>query len=201
MRATSRVLMGGAGLALLLAVGATGAAGFVDAPGYPVAFACSACHGPGGQSRADSMPILAGMWPEYFRKAIQDYASGRRPSAEMEPFARMVMAVGQDAVAAYFASQPFRPTPVPVDAAAAARGRAAAAPCVACHGPVGEGDRARLVPPLRGQPAGYLREQILLFRDGARSPEDPAVRAAKALMRDLPEAAVDDLAAYYASLR
>jgi len=66
---------------------------------------------------------------------------------------------------------------------------------------VGEGDRARLVPPLRGQPAGYLREQILLFRDGARSPEDPAVRAAKALMRDLPEAAVDDLAAYYASLR
>ncbi len=42
---------------------------------------------------------------------------------------------------------------------------------------------------------------MLLFKQEARSPGDPGVRAVKALMRDVSEAAIGDLAAYYASLR
>ena len=54
---------------------------------YAKAFACSACHGLGGNSTAAATPVLAGMSAWYFKKAIEDYASGRRVSAEMEPFA------------------------------------------------------------------------------------------------------------------
>jgi cytochrome c553 len=200
MRTITRLLIVAAGLVAVAAAGEAGA-GPVDARGYTKAFACSACHGFGGASRADAMPILAGMWPEYFRKTIQDYAAGRRPSPEMEPFAKMVVAAGLDDVAAYFASQPFVPAAAPTDAAAVARGQAAAARCRTCHGSAGQGDRARVIPPLRGQPAGYLRQQILLFKQDARSPGDAALREMKAIMRDVPDATAADLAAYYSSLR
>jgi cytochrome c553 len=198
MRRLTRLLILAAASALAVS---PAAAGPLDAPGYASAFACSACHGLGGASQADSMPTLAGMWPEYFKKAIADYAAGRRPSAEMEPFAKMVVAAGADDVAAYFASQPFAPARGRNDPAAVERGRSAAARCTTCHGPEGQGDRARLIPPLRGQPAGYLREQIQLFKRDARSPGDAALRDMKTIMRGLDDATVADLAAYYSSLR
>src|SRR5262249_24123805 len=53
-------------------------AGPLDMPGAPQAMVCSACHGFAGQSRSNTMPILAGIAPWYFKKAIQDYAAGKR---------------------------------------------------------------------------------------------------------------------------
>ena len=73
----------------LLLAGEAGA-GALDTPGYDKAFSCSACHGAAGNSRTDAMPILAGMSPAYFKKAIEDYATGKRVSPEMEPFAKQV---------------------------------------------------------------------------------------------------------------
>jgi cytochrome c553 len=196
-----RLLVGCAALALLTAVAGPVAAGPVDVPGYAKAFSCSACHGFAGNSPSNSVPILAGMPAWYLKKAIDDYASGRRPAAEMEPYAKMVKELGVEDVAAYFASQPRRPTPVKADAAAVERGRAAAAPCAACHGPAGKGDPARGVPDLTGQPAGYLRTQMERFRADTRSPGEPRLRELKQLMRGLPDATLGDLAAYYSSLR
>jgi cytochrome c553 len=185
-----------------LAAGAPAAgAGPLDGPGYAKAFTCSACHGFNGNSPSDTMPILAGMNAAYFRKAIQDYAAGRRPSPEMSPYAKMVLALGVDEVAAYFAGQPRQPTRVRVDRAAVERGRTASAACVVCHGPEGKGDPAKLIPSLAGQPPGYLRSQMALFKADQRSPGDEALRALKALMKTLPDAQLGDLAAYYASLR
>ena len=73
---------------------------------------CSACHGFAGQSRGDTVPILAGIDAAYFKKAIADYAAGRRPSPEMEPYAKMVTHFGVDDVAGYFAGQKREPTPL-----------------------------------------------------------------------------------------
>lgn len=196
-----RLLVGGAVLALLAAVAGPVAAGPIDAPGYAKAFSCSACHGFAGNSPSNSVPILAGMPAWYFKKAIDDYASGRRPAAEMEPYAKMVKELGVDDVAAYFASQTRRPTPVKVEAGAVERGRAAAGPCAACHGPAGKGDALKGVPELAGQPLGYLKTQIERFRADARSPGDPRLREMKQLMRGIPDATIGDLAAYYSSLR
>jgi cytochrome c553 len=185
----------------VLLVAAPAGAGPLDHPGYAKAFTCSACHGFGGNSKSDAMPILAGMDAGYLKKALQDYAAGKRPSPEMEPYAKMALHVGVDDVAGYFASQAREATPVKVDAAAVARGKTAAPPCAACHGADGKGDAAKLVPSLAGQAPGYLRNQILAFKQDRRSPGDDALKPMKAIMRTIPDAAIADLAAYYSSLR
>jgi cytochrome c553 len=186
---------------MLVALGGMAGAGPLDGPGAPKALVCSACHGFAGASPSDTMPVLAGIDAAYFKKAIGDYATGRRPSPEMEPYAKMVNQFGLDDIAAYFAAQPRARTPVRADAAAVARGRTAAAQCVVCHGPEGTGDRAKLIPDLTGQPPGYLRNQMLLFKSDQRSPGDASLKALKALMRELPDETLADLAAYYSSLR
>src|SRR3989304_746583 len=157
-----RFLSGVVGVALALAVAGSAAAGPKDA-GYTKAFSCSACHGWDGASRADTMPVLAGMPAWYLKKTIQDYASGRRPAAEMEPYAKMVLQLGVDDVATYFAKQ-TKPAPVAADPAAVGRGRAAAPPCAICHRPAGKGDPAKGVPDLTGQTAGHLRNPMPLFK-------------------------------------
>src|SRR5262245_15117017 len=173
-------------LVILLAAGSA-VAGPLDAPGATKALTCSACHGMGGQSPSNTMPILAGIAPGYFKKAIEDYANGKRPSPEMEPYAKMANVLGVDELAGYFAAQKREPTPIPADPAAAARGKTAAAQCAACHGADGRGDPSKLIPDLRGQPPGYLRSQMLLFKADKRSPGDPALKAIKALMVTIPD--------------
>jgi len=188
-------------LLLVLAVAGTAAAGPLDAPGAPQALVCSACHGFGGQSQSNTMPIIAGIAPWYFKKAIQDYAAGKRTSPEMEPYAKQVLQLGADDVAAYFAAQQRTPSPVKLDPAAVERGRAAAVQCTLCHGVSGKGDSSKGVPDLTGQPPGYLRNQMLLFKADRRSPGDEQLKAVKALMRTIPDEQIADLAAYWSSVR
>jgi cytochrome c553 len=187
--------------AVALTLTASGvAAGPLDAPGYTKAFSCSACHGPAGNSRTASTPVLAGMPTWYFKKAIEDYAAGRRLSPEMEPFSKMVRLLGVDEVAGYFAAQPREKLAVKLDRASVANGRKAATVCAACHGDDGRGDEARGVPSLQGQPPGYLKNQMLLFKTDRRSPGDEALVKMKTVMKSLDDATMADLAAYYASL-
>ena len=185
----------------VLASGTAWAAGPLDHPGYVKALTCTACHGAGGNSPSSSMPILAGMNSAYFKKQIQDYAAGKRPSPEMEPYAKQVLQLGVDEVAAYFAAQKMQPTPVKSDPAAIERGRAASAQCVICHGRDGKGDPAKAVPNITRQPPGYLAEQMALFKQDRRNPGDASLAALKALMKTIPDATFGDLAAYYSSLR
>ena len=187
-------------LLLLLLAPAVGA-GPLDAPGATSALACSACHGFAGQSQSNTMPILAGIAPWYFKKAIADYAAGKRPSPEMEPYAKQVLQFGVDEIAAYFAAQQRTASPVKLDAAAVERGKAAAAQCTVCHGVSGKGDASKGVPDLTGQPPGYLRNQMLLFKADRRSPGDDTLKAVKALMKTIPDEQFADLAAYWSSVR
>ena len=188
-------------LFLLFGLATTALAGPLDTPGYAKAVTCSACHGANGNSRSDSMPILAGMNVAYFKKAIEDYAAGRRVSPEMEPFAKQVKLLGVDEIATFFAAQKREPSPSKPDRAAIERGRAASAPCAACHGPEGQGDAPKLVPAIAGQPVGYIRNQLLLFKADKRSPGDPALTQLKSLLRSIPDETLADIAAYYSSLK
>jgi len=188
-------------LFLVLGLGYAGEAGPLDLPGAPQALVCSACHGFGGQSQSNTMPILAGMAPSYFKKAIQDYAAGKRPSPEMEPYAKQVLQFGVDDVAAYFAAQKRTASPVKLDPAAVERGRAAAVQCTLCHGVSGKGDLSKGVPDLTGQPPGYLRNQMLLFKADRRSPGDAQLKVIKALMLTIPDEQLADLAQYWSSVR
>jgi hypothetical protein len=82
MTTTRRFLIGLTGVALLAVAPPPSGAGPND-PGYAKAFTCSACHGYDGASRSDTVPVLAGMPAWYLKKTIQDYASGKRPAAEI----------------------------------------------------------------------------------------------------------------------
>ena len=181
--------------------GAARAAGPLDDPAFAKVITCAACHGAGGNSRTNMMPIIAGLDPAYFKRQIENYATGERPSPEMEPYAKEIQFLGLDQIAAYFATQKRQPTPIRATAEAAARGKAAAAQCVVCHGPEGKGDPARLIPSLAGQPPGYLAQQMLLFKQDPRNPGDSLLAAKKALMRIIPDSQFSELAAYYSSLR
>jgi cytochrome c553 len=190
-----------AGVLAALAMAAPVTAGPLDHPGYTKTFTCSACHGFGGNSKSDAMPILAGMDAAYLKKALQDYAAGRRLSAEMEPYAKMALHVGVDDVAQYFAAQKKEPSPIAIDAAAVARGKTASTQCAGCHGEKGQGDRAKLVPDLTGQPPGYLHSQMMLFKTDKRGPGDAKIREKLLLMKQVPDETIANLAAYYSSIR
>ena len=200
---TSRFAAALAAAVFVLAAGpgATRAAGPLDDPAFAKVITCAACHGANGNSSSDMMPIIAGLDPAYFKRQIENYAAGKRPSPEMEPYAKEIQFLGLDQIAAYFAVQKRVPTPIRISAGAAASGKTVAAQCVICHGPDGKGEAARLIPGIAGQPPGYLAQQMLLFKADTRDPGDPMLAAKKALMRLVPDSQFPELAAYYSSLR
>ena len=190
-----------AALGLIVSGGTAGAAGPLDNPSFARTITCSACHGQNGNSRSDMMPIIAGLDQAYFKRQIENYATGRRPSPEMEPYAKQIQFLGLDQIAAFFMAQKREPTLIRVSPDAAAQGKVIAAQCVICHGQDGKGDAARLIPGLAGQPPGYLAQQMLLFKQDTRDPGDPLLAAKKALMRTIPDSQFPQLAAFYSSLR
>ncbi len=177
-------------------------AGPLDTPGATKAMVCSACHGFGGNSPGDTVPIIAAMPPSYFKKAIKDYAEGKRPSPEMEPYSKYVMQVGIDEMADYFAVQLKRPAISKADPNAAKRGAALGGQCESCHGSKGEGDAFRAIPALQGQPAGYLKAQLTLWKEDKRKLENASEeQTKKAMLKPLSDADLSGLAAYFATVK
>lgn len=80
-------------------------------------------------------------------------------------------------------------------AADAQAGRAKAAACAVCHGQAGISTVPN-APNLAGQPALYLEEQLRNYRSGKRRHEVMSVVA-----KPLSDADIDDLAAWYASIK
>ena len=190
-----------ASLALLLA-GADAGAGPLDSPGAQKALVCSACHGFAGNAPGNTVPILAGINANYFKKAIKDYADGKRTSPEMEPYSKYVVQFGVDEIASYFATQKKQPAKTKADPKAVSRGATLATQCAACHGPKGDGDADKSTPALRGQSDGYLQAQMALFGGDKRKLEDPALEEnKKRIFKGLSENDFADLAVYYATLK
>lgn len=166
---------------------------------------CVACHGPEGQGTG-AYPHLAGLGEAYIRRQLDAFASGERANAIMKPIASGLSESQRQAVAAYFSGL----SPVPADAAAGAPpdgpGRTLALhgrwqqdlpACVQCHGPGGQGIGEDF-PPLAGQPAAYLEDQLKAWRAGNR-PAGP-----QGLMGHIAERLDEDdlkaVAAYFAAL-
>ena len=77
----------------------------------------------------------------------------------------------------------------------AAKGKAAAVTCIACHGANGIGVTP-MWPNLNGQKAAYLVKQLKDFKSGAR--KDPSMGP---MAKPLTPAQMEDIAAYYSSLK
>jgi cytochrome c553 len=177
-------------------------AGPLDSAGAQKSLVCSACHGFAGNSPGNTVPILAGINANYFKKAIKDYAEGKRLSPEMEPYSKYVMQFGVDDIANYFAAQQKQPAKVKADPKAVSRGATLATQCISCHGPKGDGDADKVIPALRGQSAGFVQAQLALFKEDKRKPEDAALdENKKRILKGLDENDFADLAAYYSTLK
>lgn len=169
---------------------------------------CMACHGAdGGGQAAAGFPRLAGLPQAYLRKQLDDFANGSRVNATMQPVASGLSDAERDAVTAYYSKLPLpsaTPSPAPsgdtaqVGQRLATRGRWSDAlpACEQCHGPdgVGVGDH---FPPLSGQSAVYLSNQLHAWQQGSRR-NDP-LQLMQSVSRKLSDDDVAAISAWYAA--
>lgn len=80
----------------------------------------------------------------------------------------------------------------------AAAGKAKSATCVACHGAEGKVS-VPMYPNLAGQNVQYLNEALRAYKKGTRSGGQAEIM--KIYMAPMSEQDINDLAAYYASLK
>ena len=83
-----------------------------------------------------------------------------------------------------------------------ASGQKAFAGCAACHGSNGEGNAALHAPALAGQDAAYLARQMRNYRTGLRGGpgSDTYAQQMRGMSMSLPEASIEDVSAWLASL-
>jgi cytochrome c553 len=149
--------------------------------GESVASTCNACHGSAASS-SNMFPVLGGMGADAIFKQLADFRSGKRPSPIMDAIAKGLTIQDSADVAAYFSS---RTGPLQADSGQrlpeGGRGlrqtdpgerlifagdqRRGIAPCSACHGPGGFKAGA---PPLAGQRAAYIEQELAAFAKGMR---------------------------------
>jgi cytochrome c553 len=136
--------------------------------GATLALRCTMCHGAQGLSEANS-PNLAGQYDQAIFKQLIDFRTGARASAVMAPLTHDLKDQEARDLAAYYAYLPRPPwnnlgvpAPAIVESGAPMRG---IAPCGTCHGSVAHKVGS---PWLEGEPASYLRAQLIAFRNGTR---------------------------------
>lgn len=174
----------------------TGAAASVRDPlsaGRAAAAGCGGCHGEAGISSIPGMPNLVGLDSKYLVAATKAYKGGQRKHDMMKSLVAGLGDADINNIALFYAAQkPGRAqTPAPGNVSA---GKAAAAACVGCHGAAGAS--AGTTPSLAGQDAAYFVTAMRAYKDGSRA--DPMMKGPAAAVGD---AAMTDIAAYYASLQ
>ncbi len=134
--------------------------------------ACFTCHGLKGEGDGP-VPALAGLSSGYMLKQLKDYADQWRDDDIMTPIAARLSDADRIVVADYYAGlPPLRKGAAPADGSAASlfiEGDPARAlePCAACH-VVGGKDFGIATPILAGQPARYVRDQLLAWKESRR---------------------------------
>jgi cytochrome c553 len=129
-------------------------------------YACVSCHGARGEGNGFDAPRLAGLPAGYLQKQMEDYAQGLRPHEVMRDVARFLDSHERVRVADYYAALPVQALPGAVQTVGAATPALYARACQQCHGADAEG--SPLGPPLAGQPALYLVQQLQDWQLGRR---------------------------------
>jgi cytochrome c553 len=154
-----------------------------------VSAACTSCHGADGNSKTAGTPNLAGQQPIYFVAATQEYLTGARASAPMDPMLRKLGKLDIESVALYFASQTPAPRSAPPKGDAAA-GEPKTAVCGGCHGSHGVSTDAA-TPSLASEDPQYLTQAIKAYRTTRKH----ALMAR--LVANLSDQDIDNIVAFY----
>lgn len=168
--------------------------------------ACTTCHGPRGEGMVN-FPRLAGVGATYLQAQLEAFASGARQNPIMKPIAQALSPQQRGQLAVYYASLPApagsadRAARTPADTGAwlATRGRWEddVPACAQCHGPGGVGVGAAF-PPLAGQSATYLADQLRAWQSGTRHAGPLGLM--EKIARQLSAADIQAVSDYYASL-
>ncbi len=166
--------------------------------GATLALQCTMCHGARGMTQPGS-PQLTGQPASAVYKQLRDFKSGHRKSVVMQPLVAKLSDADMRDLASYYNFLPRERSPLPVAQLAAtpalvthgAPARNIGA-CAACHASaVGK----VATPVLDGQPASYLKAQMLAFiREERRNDLNGQMRNA---VRRMTPGEVDAVAAYY----
>ncbi len=174
--------------------------------GESKATACTACHGPGGNSVNPEWPSLAGQGQAYIHKQLQAFKGGARKNPLMTPMAMGLSEEDMADLGAYFAAQ--KPTGLEADPGKLAVGQRVyrsgdpkngLPACAACHGPAGDGNAPAAYPALRGQYATYVAAQLRNYRAGTRQ-TDPS-QMMRTVASTMTDEQIDAVASYVQGLR
>ena len=166
--------------------------------GETKAASCVSCHGEKGNSTVTTFPKLAQQDESYLRKQLHAFKDGSRKDPVMSSIAASLSDQDIVDIAGYYMAQKISTNDLPVlhddddddkpavseaDKKAAMEklmsegsnlyrngdlGREVSA-CIACHGPLGEGNEPAAFPALRSQHADYLIKTLTDFKNGNRS--------------------------------
>lgn len=141
--------------------------------------ACVSCHAVAGNpDGSGTFPRLFGLPHDYLVKQMQDYAAGRRSNDIMAMVAKTLTEREAADVSAYYAAATKEAMPEfqPGDKGLVTLGQKFATfgdqgkqvpACNACHGPAGIG-QPPTIPPLAGQFAPYMMQQLSDWQKGQR---------------------------------
>lgn len=182
--------------ALLLAASAAAQA---QAQVPPLAETCTACHGPGGNSRTSGQPSIAGQPKIFIENQLVLIREGLREVPTMAPVVKNLSDEDIGALARHFAAQPAQPAlaakPVPERLAAGAA-LSKQLLCGTCHLPNYAGQNQ--VPRLAGQDEAYLLLAMKQFRDHPGPGRDTIMAST---LRGLSDAQLAELAHHLAHQR
>ena len=177
-----------------------------DAQGTP---ACATCHGANGEGNPlMGAPRLSGLPAGYAVRQLNHFADNEHANAMMMAVAKTLSSGQRTALATYYS---HLQTPVDVSSPAAStssksvtsmgselslRGRWSdnLPACIQCHGMggVGVGDA---FPPLAGQSALYLANQLRAWQNGTRDPGPQALM--RGIVKKLSPADIEAVATYF----
>ncbi len=164
--------------------------------GETKAASCVSCHGENGNSMVSTFPKLAQQDESYLRKQLHAFKNGSRKNPMMASIAQSLSDKDIVDIAAYYMAQKISVNELPVmnddddkpalseadkktaiDKLIAQGGdlyrngnlSSEVSACIACHGPLGEGNEPAAFPALRSQHADYLIKTLTDFKNGERS--------------------------------
>lgn len=167
---------------------------------------CQECHGSDGNGERPERKYakLAGQFPEYLVKQLQDYRSGARQHDFMSMTARSMDDADIVDISAYYASQSRMHGDGGGNDAVGKNlfqnGDASRniLPCVSCHVVIGATETGVNNPVIAGQEREYLAQQIFAWRSGERSNSGGGVM--NLVSKSLTDAEIHALANYISSL-
>lgn len=145
---------------------------------------CAACHGEDGNSKIDNIPSLAGQPAFFVLNQLFLMREGVRKVEAMAPIVKTLTDDDLNALGAYYAKLPAKPSGETIDPALVKRGAelAAAKVCASCHGAALQGQDQ--IPRIAKQRIDYLITALKSYRDGTRPSADTIMSSTVAGLSD-----------------